>query len=101
MSMGFKLAICPPNYEEHWPDLLRNEIPGIDVHLCTTVGEAMEVIGDADAESSRTVPELLERAEKLRGETMYCWPSSVRLITTFPRLGMGSSTARLAQPLLR
>ena len=44
MSMGFKPVICPPNNQEHWPDLLRNEIPGIVVHLRTTVGEAMEFI---------------------------------------------------------
>ena len=62
--MAFKLVICPPNYQEHWPDLLRQEIPDIDVHLCPTVGEAMEVIGDADAAFGDIVPELLERAEK-------------------------------------
>ena len=64
--MGFKLVICPPNYQEHWPDLLRQEVPDIDVHLCPTVGEAMEVIGDADAAFGDIVPELLERAEKLQ-----------------------------------
>ena len=64
--MAFKLIICPPNYQEHWPELLRQEIPDIDVHLCPTVGEAMEVIGDADAAFGDIVPELLERAEKLR-----------------------------------
>ena len=64
--MAFKLVICPPNYQEHWPELLRQEIPDIDVHLCPTVGEAMEVIGDADAAFGDIVPELLERAGKLR-----------------------------------
>ena len=64
--MGFKLVICPPNYQKHWPELLRREIPDIDVHLCPTVGEAMEVIGDADAAFGDIVPELLERAENLR-----------------------------------
>ena len=64
--MGFKLVICPPNYQAHWPDLLRREIPGIDVHLCPTVGEAMEVIGDADAAFGDIAPELLARAERLR-----------------------------------
>ena len=66
MHMAFKLVICPPNYQEQWPELLRQEIPDIDVHLCPTVGEAMEVIGDADAAFGDIVPELLERAEKLR-----------------------------------
>ena len=64
--MGFKLVICPPNYQEGWPEALRQEIPDIEVHLCPTVGEAMEVIGDADAAFGDIVPELLERAEKLR-----------------------------------
>ena len=64
--MGFKLVICPPNYQEHWPQRLQEEIPDIDVHLCPTVGEAMEVIGDADAAFGDIVPELLERAENLR-----------------------------------
>ena len=47
--MAFKMVICPPNYQDDWPDRLREAIPDIDVHLCPTVGEAMEVIGDADA----------------------------------------------------
>jgi len=64
--MGFKLVICPPNYQDEWPDKLREAIPDIDVHLCPTVGEAMEVIGDADAAFGDIVPELLERAGNLR-----------------------------------
>ena len=55
--MGFKLVICPPNYQDEWPDKLREAIPDIDVHLCPTVGEAMEVIGDADAAFGDIVPE--------------------------------------------
>ncbi len=64
--MGFKLVICPPNYQEHWPERLREEIPDIDVHMCPTVGEAMEVIGDADAAFGNIVPELLERGQNLK-----------------------------------
>ena len=64
--MGFKMVICPPNYQEDWPAKLREAIPDIDVHLCPTVGEAMEVIGDADAAFGDIVPELLERAGKLK-----------------------------------
>jgi phosphoglycerate dehydrogenase-like enzyme len=41
-------------------------IPDIDVQLCSTVGEAMEVIGDADAAFGDIVPELLERAGNLK-----------------------------------
>ncbi len=64
--MGFKLVICPPNYQEDWPEKLQESIPGIDVHLCPTVGEAMEVIGDADAAFGDIVPELFERAGNLK-----------------------------------
>ena len=64
--MGFKLVICPPNYQEDWPDKLREAVPDIDVQLCPTVGEAMEVIGDADAAFGDIVPELFARAPKLR-----------------------------------
>ena len=28
--MGFKLVICPPNYQEHWPERLREEIPDVE-----------------------------------------------------------------------
>ena len=64
--MGFKLVICPPHYQEHWPVLLKEAVPDIDVHVCPTVGEAMEVIGDADAAFGDIVPELFERAHNLK-----------------------------------
>ncbi len=64
--MGFKLVICPPNYQEHWPERLREEIPDIEVQVCPTVGEALEVIGDADAAFGDIVPELLARAHSLK-----------------------------------
>ena len=64
--MGFKLVICPPNYQEDWPAKLKDAVPDIDVYLCPTVGEAMEVIGDADAAFGNIVPELFERAHNLR-----------------------------------
>ena len=51
--MGFKLVICPPNYQEDWPAKLKEAVPDIDIHLCPSVGEAMEVIGDADAAALR------------------------------------------------
>jgi phosphoglycerate dehydrogenase-like enzyme len=64
--MGFKLVICPPNYQEDWPDKLREAVPDIDVQLCPTVGEAMEVIEEADAAFGNIVPELFERAKNLK-----------------------------------
>jgi phosphoglycerate dehydrogenase-like enzyme len=64
--MGFKLVICPPNYQEDWPDKLREAVPDIEVQLCPTVGEAMEVIEEADAAFGNVVPELFERAKNLK-----------------------------------
>jgi phosphoglycerate dehydrogenase-like enzyme len=64
--MAFKLVICPPNYQDDWPEKLREAIPDIEVQLCPTVGEAMEVIGEADAAFGDIVPELLQRGTRLR-----------------------------------
>ena len=64
--MGFKLVICHPSYQEDWPAKLKEAVPDIDVQVCPTVGEAMEVIGDADAAFGDIVPELLERAHNLK-----------------------------------
>ena len=82
--MGFKLVICPPNYQEHWPDLLRREIPDIDVQVCPTVGEAMEVIGEADAAFGDIVPELLERAHNLKWIACPQAGPPRRLLSPFP-----------------
>ena len=81
--MGFKLVICPPNYQDHWPQRLQEEIPGIDVHLCPTVGEAMEVIGDADAAFGDIVPELLERANNLKWVACPPGRAARRLLPSF------------------
>ena len=69
--MGFKLLILHPgqgdgHYDEDWSDRLRQAIPDVEVNLCSSVGEAMEEIGDADAAFGNIVPELFERAKKLR-----------------------------------
>ena len=73
--MGFRLLILPPKtspgrdtsaYGEDWPERLKSAIPDIHVDVCRSVGEAMEVIGEADAAFGNIAPELLERADKLR-----------------------------------
>ena len=64
--MGFKLVICPPDIQEDWPAKLGQAIPDIEVHLCNSVGEAMEVIADADAAHGDIVPELFARAKNLK-----------------------------------
>ena len=53
--MGFKLLVLPPDdsgshFSEDWPDRLSKAVQGIDVTVCDSVGEAMEVIGEADAD---------------------------------------------------
>jgi len=66
--MGFKLVILPPDglgdssVVDNWPGRLREAIPGIEVTLCRSPGEAMESIQDADAAFGNIVPELFERA---------------------------------------
>jgi phosphoglycerate dehydrogenase-like enzyme len=57
--MSFKLLIYAPDVEakpngldhnvESWPEILRNEIPNIEVSLVSSQGEAIEVIQDCDA----------------------------------------------------
>ena len=67
--MGFKLVILRPEdatYMEEWPKKLKQAIPDIDVNLCHSVGEAMEVIEDADAAFGDIAPELFERAKRLK-----------------------------------
>ena len=71
--MGFNLLILGTGniedetlYLEQWPDKLRQAIPDVEVNVCRSVGEAMEVIEDADAAFGNIAPELLERARNLR-----------------------------------
>ena len=52
--MSFKLLIyAPDNGLDHnvesWPDILRSEIPNIEVSLVSSQGEAIEEIQDCDA----------------------------------------------------
>jgi len=64
--MGFKLLVLNPveqegtEYINAWPDKLKETIPGIEVNLARSVGEAMEVIGEVDAAFGNIVPELFE-----------------------------------------
>ncbi len=70
--MGFRLLLLPPGGEDNalvgevWPARLRETIPDIDVRVAHSVGEAMEMIGDADAAFGDIAPELLERGRNLR-----------------------------------
>ena len=73
--MGFKMLILAygpsgtqrlRNYGEDWPQRLKELIPDIKVHICLSLGEANELIEDADAAFGDVVPELFARAKKLR-----------------------------------
>ena len=70
--MSFRLLLLPPGGEENalvgetWPARLREAIPDIDVRVAHSVGEAMEMIGDADAAFGDIAPELLELGVDLK-----------------------------------
>lgn len=69
--MGFKLLILTPRDGvqddlSEWPARLREAIPGIEVDVAYSVGEAMELIGDADAGFGDFPAELLDQAKKLK-----------------------------------
>lgn len=72
--MGFNLLIYTPGEPgqsdihrgKDWPRRLRELIPDIHVNVTFSAGEAMELIGEADAAFGNIVPELFERAENLR-----------------------------------
>ena len=73
--MGFRLLILTENIQDYargqsyidgLPDRLREAIPDIRVDLCHSVEDAMGLIGEADAAFGHIVPELFERAGKLR-----------------------------------
>ena len=51
---------------DQWPDMLREAIPDIEVNVARSVGEAMEMIGEADAAFGNIVPDVFEKQTKLR-----------------------------------
>ncbi len=71
--MTFKLVILEPQdpgartpASRTWPDKIRDAVTGVDVYYCLTVEEAAEAIVDADAAFGDIVPDLFDRAERLR-----------------------------------
>jgi phosphoglycerate dehydrogenase-like enzyme len=72
--LGFNLLIYTPGEPgqsnihegEDWPSQLRKLIPDIQVNVTHSPGEAMELIGEADAAFGNIVPELFERAGNLK-----------------------------------
>jgi len=64
--MAFKIVLIPPGYQEHWPELIRETVPGVEVVACRDAAEAAEAIADADAAFGTLAPEALARAGRLR-----------------------------------
>ena len=70
--MGFNLLILRAGGEsghshiDAWPAKLREAIPDIEINVANSTGEAMEMIAEADAAFGDIVPEVFERATKLR-----------------------------------
>ena len=69
--MGFNLLIFNENGPgsgpmDQWPDILRERIPDIEVNVANSAGEAMEMIGEADAAFGNIVPDVFERQTRLR-----------------------------------
>jgi hypothetical protein len=80
--MGFNLLILQRRSAgglsavESWPDRLRAAIPDITVNVAASEGEAMELIGDADAAFGDISPELLARARETSLDRLSAgWPS--------------------------
>ena len=64
--MPFKMAILPPEYQEEWPEKIREAVPGAVVEVFKTAEEAEAFIQDADCAYGYVTPELFSRARKLR-----------------------------------
>ena len=70
--MGFKLMLMRPGDRataspmDDWPQALRQAIPDIDIAVCHSEGEAMEVIGEVDAAFGDIGPDLFKLGTKLR-----------------------------------
>ena len=73
--MAFNLLIyttegpgVPGVHETHrWPERLKDLVPGIQVNVAGSVGEALELVGEADAAYGNITPELFAKADRLRG----------------------------------
>ncbi len=70
--MGFNLLIlrtggqAESSHVDRWPELLAEAVPDIEVNVARSNGEAMEMIGEADAAFGNIVPEVFEKQTKLR-----------------------------------
>ena len=57
----------PGVHDTHrWPERLEDLVPGIQVNVAGSLGEALELVGEADAAYGNITPELFARAGRLR-----------------------------------
>ena len=69
--MGFNMMILAPAGEtvsdsHEWTSRLRELIPDMQVSVARSIGEAMELVSEADAAHGDIVPQIFERAERLK-----------------------------------
>ena len=64
--MGFKMVLLPPNTQPDWPEKIRAVVPDCEVLLFDSPEAARQAIVDADAAYGDVVPDLLNRARRLR-----------------------------------
>ena len=62
-----KMAILPPEYQEEWPEKIREAVPGAVVEVFKTAEEAETFIQDADCAYGYVTPELFSREESCAG----------------------------------
>ena len=70
--MVFRLLMLPrqgeggAHFEDSWLDRVKEAVPDVEIDVAHSVGEAMEMIDDADAAYGDIVPELFDRAKNLK-----------------------------------
>lgn len=64
--MGFKMVLLPPNTQPDWPEKIRAVAPDCEVLLFDSPEAARQAIVDADAAYGDVLPDLLNRAKRLR-----------------------------------
>lgn len=64
--MKYRFVMVPPNVLDHWPTAIQSAVPECEVLAFDHPEDAFEAIREADAAYGDIVPELFEKANKLR-----------------------------------
>src|SRR5438477_5118876 len=62
----FKMVILPPEFQEEWPEKIREAVPEASVKLFRNPADAISEIADADCAFGDVVPELFANNKRLR-----------------------------------